>query len=235
MSCAVLFEEQLRIPPINSLADFRKWLRAGDFPERGRIDYVAGQIEVDMSPEDLYMHGSPKTEIATVINNRVKLLDCGEVYIDRARISCPDADLSVEPDVVFLSDETLDGGSIQLVSKASQEPDRYIEIEGAPDLVVEIVSDSSESKDTKRLPQSYFLAGVKELWIVDVRKSPLKFVIYYRGKRGFAPAPVQKDGFAHSKALNADYSLQRQRNLKGRLRYTLHERTDVPARRKRRG
>ncbi len=65
MSCAVLFEEQLRIPPINSLADFRQWLRADDFPERGRIDYIAGQIEVDMSPEDLYTHGSLKTEIAT--------------------------------------------------------------------------------------------------------------------------------------------------------------------------
>jgi hypothetical protein len=45
MSCAVLFEEQLRIPPINSLADFRQWLRTDDFPVRGRVDYIAGQID----------------------------------------------------------------------------------------------------------------------------------------------------------------------------------------------
>ena len=54
MSCAVLFEEQLRIPAINSLKDFRRWLRTDDFPERGRIDYIAGQIEINMSPEDLF-------------------------------------------------------------------------------------------------------------------------------------------------------------------------------------
>ena len=234
MSCAVLFEEQLRIPPTNSLADFRRWLHADDFPERGRIDYIAGQIEVDMSPEDLYMHGSPKTEIGRVIASRVKQLDSGDVYIDRTRISCPDADLSVGPDVVYVSDEALDGGSIELISKASQEPDRYIEIEGAPDLVVEIVSDSSEGKDTRRLPQRYFMAGVKEFWLADVRKPTIKFVIYHRGKRGFAPAPVQKDGFLHSIVLNADYSLERHRNMKGRLRYTLHEQTEAPARRKRR-
>ena len=188
-----------------------------------------------MSPDDLYMHGSPKTEIGRVIASRVKLLDSGDVYIDRTRISSPEADLSVEPDIVYITDETLDSGSVQLISKASQQPDRYIEIEGPPDLVVEIVSDSSEGKDTKRLPERYFLAGVKELWLVDVRNPPIKFVIYHRGKRGFVPAPVRKDGFAHSNVLSADYSLQRQRNLKGRLRYTLHERTDAPAPRKRRG
>jgi Uma2 family endonuclease len=36
-------------------------------------------------------------------------------------------------------------------------------VEGGPDLVVEIVSDSSEEKDLDRLPRAYFSAGVREL------------------------------------------------------------------------
>ena len=43
-----------------------------DFPERGRIDYIAGQIEVDMSPEDLFTHGSLKTEIAVAYSRARK-------------------------------------------------------------------------------------------------------------------------------------------------------------------
>src|SRR5436190_17257801 len=135
MSCAILIEEQLRIPAIDSLSDFRQWLRADDFPERGRIDYIAGQIEVDMSPEDLFTHGTLKTEIASIVYARVKKLASGIVLIDRSRISCPAADLSVEPDVVFLSHATVDEGLVTLVERASEEPDRFIEIEGPPDLV----------------------------------------------------------------------------------------------------
>ncbi len=67
MATAVVFEDQLRIPPIASLEDFRRWVRSEHFPERGRIDYVTGEIEVDMSPENLFFHGTLKTEIARVL------------------------------------------------------------------------------------------------------------------------------------------------------------------------
>ncbi len=60
MATAVVFEDQLRIPPIASLEDFRRWVRSEHFPERGRIDYVTGEIEVDMSPENLFFHGTLK-------------------------------------------------------------------------------------------------------------------------------------------------------------------------------
>jgi len=224
MSCAVLFEEQdLRIPPISSLADFRRWLRADDFPERGRIDYIAGQIEVDMSPEDLFTHGTLKTEIASVVYTRVKNLANGIVLIDRSRVTCPAADLSVEPDVVFLSHATVDAGLVTFVERASEEPDRFIEIEGPPDLIIEAVSDSSVGKDTKRLPQKYFQAGVKELWLIDARKQPIKFAIHARGKRGFIRVEPDKKGFARSEVLGASYHLERRRDRKGWPLYELHE------------
>ena len=44
------------------------------------------------------------------------------------------------------------------------------QVEGAADLVVEILGDSSVGKDTHRLPEAYAQAGVGELWLIDARR-----------------------------------------------------------------
>ncbi len=161
MASSVIFEEQIEIPYFRSLADFRAWALSDDFPERGRIDYIGGRIEVDMSPENVFFHGSAKTEIVRVLGNIVQSAGNGYLFTDRMRVSSPDADLSAEPDVVYLSDETIDSGRVRLVPSASGEPDSFVELEGAPDLVVEIVSDNSVAKDTKQLPISYCAPGLQ--------------------------------------------------------------------------
>ena len=58
MASSVIFEERVEIPYFHSLAEFRAWALSDDFPERGRIDYIGGRIEVDLSPENLFFHGS---------------------------------------------------------------------------------------------------------------------------------------------------------------------------------
>ena len=108
MATAILFEDQLEIPAIQDLAEFRRWAASDGFPEAGRIDYVAGRIEVDMAPEELHTHGKLKVELVRVLANRVRELDLGELYTDRTRVSCPEADLSVEPDLVLVTEESLD-------------------------------------------------------------------------------------------------------------------------------
>src|SRR3954452_17347403 len=66
----VVFEEQLEVPlGIASLEDFRRWAVSDEFPERWRIDYLAGRIKVDMSPENLFFHSKPRTEISRVLGN----------------------------------------------------------------------------------------------------------------------------------------------------------------------
>ena len=50
---------------------------------RGRIDYMQGLIEVDMSPEDLQNHGELKTELVTCI--RMAVRGRGQVFSDRSR------------------------------------------------------------------------------------------------------------------------------------------------------
>src|ERR1700733_12956080 len=157
-------DDSLQIPgQARDLAGFRAWAVSPRFPERGRIDFLAGDLEVDMSPEDLLTHGLVKTEIAAVLQFLVARRGLGEVYIDRARISSPAADLSVEPDIVVVLWEALDSGRLCYIPAASGKPRRYIEMEGAPDLVVEILSDSSVRKDLVRLPPLYAAAGVPEI------------------------------------------------------------------------
>lgn len=74
-------------------------------------------------------------------------------------------------------------------------------IDGASDLVVEIVNDSSVAKDTRRLPERYATAGVPELWLVDARGEAVDFGILildrgtYRSTRaGAEGAPLAAPG-----------------------------------------
>jgi Uma2 family endonuclease len=229
MATTVLFEEQVEIPlNLHSLAAFRRWATSDDFPERGRIDYVAGRIEVDMSPEDFFCHGTLKTEIVAVLHRRVKQRNLGHLVTDSTRVSSVEADLSAEPDVVFVSHATLNAGRARLVPKAGSEPGRYVEVEGAPDLVVEIVSDRSVQKDTQRLPQAYFQAGVPEFWLADARGESLVFRIHRRGDSGFEAVEPDTEGFQASAVLGCSYQLEGRRDAQGNWAFDLREKHEHP-------
>jgi len=73
VATCVVFEEQVEVPlSVRSLADFRRWALSDEFPQTGRIDYLAGRIEVDLAPEDLFCHGTLKSEIALSLFQQVK-------------------------------------------------------------------------------------------------------------------------------------------------------------------
>jgi Uma2 family endonuclease len=221
MATTISFQEQIEIPFVQSLREFRDWATSDDCPEKVRIDYIAGRIEVDMSPEDLFTHGTLKTRMIGVLDTLVNDADLGEIFTDATRVSSPEADLSAEPDIVIVFHESLQTGRVRLVPKASGQPDRYIELEGAPDLVVEIVSDNSVAKDTQRLPQAYWRAGIPEFWLADARGSELVFRIHRRGTTGYDSAPSDPEGFQHSAIFNAWFRLARRRHHTGRWRYAL--------------
>jgi Uma2 family endonuclease len=224
VATSVVFEEQVEVPlNVGSLADFRCWARSDDFPEAGRIDFIEGRIEVDMAPEDLFCHGTLKSEIAAVLHQQVKRRRLGHLFVDKARISNPDAGLSVEPDIVFLSYEAIRSGRVRLVPKAGGRPGRYVEMEGAPDLVVEIVSDSSTIKDTRRLPVAYFRAEVREFWLADARGEEPIFIIHAPGAGGFEPVDRDADGFQPSAVFGCRYRLDAARDADGNWEFDLRE------------
>jgi Uma2 family endonuclease len=227
MVAAILFAEHLEIPlNIAQLAEFRKWVASDSFPETGRIDFLDGRIEVDMSPEDLHTHGKVKVALLGALWQWISAAELGELYADSTRVACPTSGLSVEPDIVLVRDQTLDSGRVRLVPSASGRPDRYVELCGAPDLVVEIVSDASVRKDTERLPAAYFAAGVDELWLVDARVDPLMFRVLRRGPDQFVSAPSTAQGYQLSGVLGRWCRLERSRNRHGRLEYRLCELVD---------
>ena len=110
---------------------------------------------------------------------------------------------------------------VRLTPKAGGEADRFVELEGGPELVVEIVSDASVGKDRRRLPPAYFAAGVTEFWLIDARGPELEFVIHHRGGSGFVPVTVGADGGQPSTVFSCGFRLIRGRNARGRYFYDL--------------
>ena len=221
----IVIEGQLEIPPIRNLAEFREWACSDDFPETGRIDYIDGRIEVDTVTEEALAHGSPKSELARVILNRVRTLRLGQAYLDAMRVSCLATDLSVEPDIVVVAHESISSGKVRMMPVKSGAPRRYIELEGPPDLVVEVLSDSSMAKDSLRLFQKYYEAGVLEYWLVDARGDDLLYQVYRRGKSGYVRTSRDRQGFQKSLVLHARYRFEREDDRNDTWFYTLHERT----------
>ncbi len=232
MATAIIFEDSLTVPVCAGLDAFRDWTRSVDFPDLGRIDWIEGRIEVDMSPENLFTHGTLKTELAAKIYSLIREGDRGEVFIDRARVVCPTADLSVEPDVVVVTHAAIDAGRVRFVpasgkpvSPACSAASSFVEIEGGPDLVVEIVSDASVHKDTRRLPPAYYAAGVRELWIVDARGQAPEFRVLHRGPQGFEPLPLNAGGWTESTILERHVRLTVHQTPRGIPRYELQVRS----------
>ena len=226
MATAIIFEDSLTVPVCAGLGEFRNWSRSVDFPDLGRIDWIEGRIEVDMSPENLFTHGTLKTELAARIYGLIREGDRGEVFVDRTRVVCPAADLSVEPDVVVVMHAAIDAGRVRFVpaggqpiAPAASAVSSFVEIEGGPDLVVEIVSDASVHKDTRRLPPAYHAAGVREFWIVDARVHLHVGSVLLR--------PLDADGWTESLVLERHVRLTVHQTPRGIPRYELQIRPAV--------
>ena len=176
-----------------------------------------------MSPEDIYCHGTLKSELAGLLQQRVKREKLGLLLIDSTRISSLEANLSCEPDILFVSHESLTSGSAKRIPKATGQPGRFVEIEGSADLVVEIVSDTSVAKDTRCLPSAYFKAGVREFWLADARGEEPIFIIHQRGQDAFEPVVPDADGFQRSTVLGCRYRLDASRDTDGNWEFDLRE------------
>lgn len=116
---AVIFEENLVLPAgISDLDGFRRWTRDEAFPKRGRIDYLAGTVEVDLKPEDLYTHGVVKTAFTARLYPLIVDTGRGNLFSDSTRIVSLAAKLSAEPDVVAVLWDSLRQGRIREVPGA---------------------------------------------------------------------------------------------------------------------
>lgn len=180
---------ELRVPSwVIDLPTFRRWFYSDDFPETGRIDFLDGEVWIDMSGKQIFSHVLVKTQITIVLGTLVRDDSLGLFLTDGVQIANLAGAFSVQPDATFIAHDTLQSGRVRLIEGAGG---GFVELEGAPDMVLEVVSDSSVRKDTVVLAQAYDVAGIREYWLVDARRGQLTFQIYRRQARGFTPARLQ--------------------------------------------
>jgi Uma2 family endonuclease len=208
----------------HTMSGFREWATADDFPEQVRVTYLQGEIILDMSHEEINAHVAVKTEIGGVLGPLVKQLKLGKFYGDGVLLTNGQAEVSNNPDAVFISRASLDSATARLIPRKGAEH-LYRELEGTPDWVLEVISESSVQKDTVKLRDGYHRAGIPEYWLVDARGEELVFQILLRRKNGYVAAP-NKDGWQRSKVFVRSFRLTRQLDDFGLWEYTLEVRAD---------
>jgi hypothetical protein len=77
------------------------------------------------------------------------------------------------------------------------------------------------TKDTQRLPEAYFAAGVPEFWLVDARGDDVTFEIKIPGEAGYENVEPDEDGFRRSNVLECRFQLDRRRHNRGHWVYDL--------------
>ena len=207
------------------LESFRRWSDDDDFPESGQISYLDGGVWIDMSKEQAISHTEVKCEINSISRTRVKAKRWGRYIGDGGFLSNIEANISNQPDGMFVSAEALRDGRVKIIEGRTE---GYVEWEGTPDMVLEVVSRSSVRKDNHMLREAYFLAGIREYWLVNTRQLPVKFDILRAGRSGFVT--VRKRGeWTRSDVFAASFRLSQETIEDGHPVFTLETQADAPA------
>jgi Uma2 family endonuclease len=127
------------------------------------------------------------------------------------------ANISGNPDGTFISHETLRSDRIRVLEGSRG---GYTEIQGSPDMVLEVVSRSSVEKDYELLRKAYWEADIPEYWLVDARKEPLKFDILRHGPRGYV-ATRKQAGWVKSAVFGKSFQLTQRKDQHGHPEFSL--------------
>jgi Uma2 family endonuclease len=122
------------------------------FPDDGnRYEILGGLLSV--SPAPTLEHQRIVLRIAVALQRYFEEVPSGEVFVAPIDVELSMYDI-VEPDVVVVLDAN---ASVKQTKR----------IVGAPDVVVEVISPSSELRDRARKAALYAMNGVREYWLVD--------------------------------------------------------------------
>jgi Uma2 family endonuclease len=221
MAIIHLYDTSVQIPEwVKDLVSFRRWLHSDDFPEQGRICYLDQEVWIDLSREQFFSHNQVRTDFTALLGGLVRSGRVGRFVTAGMLLSSIEADFSSQPDGCFLSNEALDTGRVRLIEGKHGS---IVELEGTPDMVLEIVSDSSVRKDTVTLKAAYAEAGIPEYWLVDVRNAKLSFDIFQLKPKGYVAVKKQA-GWLKSSVFGKAFRLTRTDDTRGDPVYTLEVR-----------
>ena len=163
--------------------EFLEWFRSGEAPEDLRVGYFNDRFWIQSMPERAFAHNRIKSMITAKLLPLAEEEEAGVYFGDGMTFTSEECNFTCVPDGMFVRHETIASGEAFLRGGRKSAGDT--ELVGKPDLVIEVVSNSSEFKDDAWLMTWYWEAGVREYWVIDARREPLKFHIHRSGPRGF--------------------------------------------------
>jgi hypothetical protein len=214
----VVINGTTRIPPyVVDRESFYRWACSEEFPERGRFSFLRGEIWADLSMEEVYTHNLVKGAFQISVGGLAETSDLGYYLGDGMLLGNIAADLSTEPDGMFVSYAALESG--RAVCVEGRLPG-FFKIEGTPEMVLEVVRASSLTKDTELLRELYWQAGIAEYWLVDVRTG-IHFELLKRGPKRYAGTRRQADGWLQSNVFDKSFRVTQRTDRLGRTRFSV--------------
>ncbi|MEP7199733.1 MAG: Uma2 family endonuclease [Chloroflexota bacterium] len=155
--------------------------------EDTHAEWVDGEVIVPMPTKD--PHQTMVEFLYYVLRTFVKFFNLGRVRIAPFELKLSPDGNSREPDLMVITNDRLDRLT-------------YDRVNGAPDLIVEIVSKDSVSRDRVTKFDEYEAGGVPEYWIIDNRPERQRAQFYQLDERGqYQPVSLDADGVYHSRVL----------------------------------
>ena len=145
-------------------------------PDDVRAELLAGELVLTPAPHT--NHQTILLNLAVRFQTHVRSAGLGRVWMAPVGVHRPTGDV-VEPDLVFLAADRI---SLNLGPH----------IEGAPDLLVEVLSPSGVVQDRIVKRDRYARSGVREYWIVDGDARSLD--VYRLADGAFADPLIHKPG-----------------------------------------
>jgi Uma2 family endonuclease len=121
-------------------------------PDDGRrFELIHG--ELILAPSPVTQHQRISRNLFEILIGFVRTQNLGELFYAPMDVVLSDYDV-FQPDILFISRNRL-----HIIGDSN--------IQGAPDLVIEILSPSTESRDRGIKLEQYLRYGVREYWIID--------------------------------------------------------------------
>ena len=131
-----------------------------------------------------------------VIHQRV-LFRLARMLEDYFRVHHPEGELFIAPLDVILADTTVIQPDLFFVSGGQKEMVKDTHIDGAPRLVIEIISPSTGSRDRVQKASIYKKAGVQHYWLVNPGEKTLECFALRGGDYYLAAAGLDRELLKH--------------------------------------
>jgi len=145
-------------------------------PEDKRYEVIEGEFYMVPSPS--YQHQTISAHLFRAIDHYVRTHKLGEVSYAPLDVILSEENV-LQPDILFVSRERFD-----IITERN--------IQGAPDLVVEILSPTTARRDKELKQKVYARFGVREYWLADPNTSTIE--VMSLTEAGFERAGLYHEG-----------------------------------------